>query len=209
VIVKICGITRIEDAQAAVEAGATALGFVFWPESPRFIDPFRARTIVAALPPFVTTVGVFVDQPEAQVSGVASLVPLSAVQLHGSETPAYAAAIHRAIIKAVAAGDPDLDRWPSNVMLLLDVQDPVKRGGTGRTIDWDAAAAVAARRPVLLAGGLSPENVADAIARVRPRGVDVSSGVEQSPGIKSAERVRALFRSIHAADPTHHVTTRS
>lgn len=202
-IVKICGITRLEDARAAVAAGATALGFIFWPNSPRFVDPYRARKIVAALPPFVTTVGVFVDQPAAYVSGVASLVPLTAVQLHGSETPADAAAIDRAIIKAVTVGDSDLDRWPPQVMLLLDVLDPVKRGGTGRTIDWDAAAAIAARRPVLLAGGLSPDNVADAIARVRPRGVDVSSGVEQSPGIKSAERIAALFRSIHAADPTH------
>jgi phosphoribosylanthranilate isomerase len=133
---------------------------------------------------------------------------LAAVQLHGSETPEYAVAIDRPILKAVTLTSPDLDRWPSRVLLLLDVHDPVARGGTGRTIDWDAAAAIAARRPVLLAGGLTPENIGDAIARVRPHGVDVSSGVERSPGIKHPERLRALFRSIHAADPTH-VTTRS
>jgi phosphoribosylanthranilate isomerase len=208
-IVKICGITRLEDARAAVDAGATALGFVFWPDSPRFVDPFCARAIAASLPPFVTTVGVFVDQPAAYVSGVASLVPLSAVQLHGRETPKMAAAIGRPVIKAVTLGDGDLDRWPPHVMLLLDVHDPVKRGGTGRTIDWGAAAAVAATRPVLLAGGLTPENVAEAIARVRPHGVDVSSGVEQSPGIKNHERVRALLRSIHAVDAINHVATRS
>jgi phosphoribosylanthranilate isomerase len=209
VIVKICGITRIEDARAAIDAGASALGFVFWPKSPRFIDPYRARAIVARLPPFVATVGVFVDQPIEYVSGVASLVPLAAVQLHGSEAPDYVARIHRPIVKAITLDDADVDRWPSRVMPLLDVHDPVKRGGTGRTIDWDAAAAIAARRPVLLAGGLTPENVAEAIARVRPFGVDVSSGVEASPGIKNSERLRALFRSIHAVDANHHVTTGS
>jgi phosphoribosylanthranilate isomerase len=209
--IKICGITRHEDAHAAVEAGASALGFIFWPNSPRFIDPYRARAIAATLPPFVTTVGVFVDQPAAYVSGVASLVPLAAVQLHGAETPEYAAVIDRPILKAIAvsaANTMNLAVWPSRVMLLLDVHDPVARGGTGRTIDWDAAAAIAATRPVLLAGGLTPENVGDAIARVRPHGVDVSSGVERSPGIKHPERLRALFRSIHAAEPSH-VTTRS
>jgi phosphoribosylanthranilate isomerase len=207
-IVKICGITRLEDALAAVDAGANAIGFIFWPDSPRFIDPYRARAIARSLPPFVTPVGVFVDQPVDYVSAVASLVPLGAVQLHGSETPDYAAAIGRPVLKAVTTADPDPGRWPPRAMLLLDVHDPVRRGGTGRTIDWEAAAAIAARRPVLLAGGLTPENIAEAIVRVRPRGVDVSSGVESSPGIKNHERLKALFGAIHAADPTH-VTTRS
>ena len=208
-IVKICGITRLEDAHAAVAVGANAIGFIFWPDSPRFIDPYRARAIARSLPPFVTPVGVFVDQPADYVSAVASLVPLGTVQLHGSETPEYAAGIARPILKAVTLADPDPGRWPSRVMLLLDVHDPVKRGGTGRTIDWEAAASVAARRPVLLAGGLTPENIGEAMTRVRPRGVDVSSGVESAPGIKSHERLTALFRAIHAADPTTHATTRS
>ena len=213
-LVKFCGITRRADAYAAIDAGAAAIGFVFWPKSPRFIDPYRARTIRAALPPFVTTVGVFVDQPADHVSGVASLVRLSAVQLHGSETPDYAAALGRPVIKAVTlaerprGGPPPggedeeeeeeqaLAQWPDHVALLLDVRDPVHYGGTGQVIDWNPAAPVAARRPVLLAGGLTPENVAAAIRRVRPFGIDVSSGVEKSPGVKDHERVRALFKAI-------------
>src|SRR5471030_995730 len=131
--VKICGITRLEDAKAAVNAGANAIGFVFWPESPRFIDPYRARAIASSLPPFVTAVGVFVNQPAEYVTSVASLVRLGAVQLHGDETVEYAADLGRAVIKAVAVGGetPAVDEWPSHVTMLLDVHDPVKRGGTG------------------------------------------------------------------------------
>ncbi len=163
--VKICGVTRVEDAEAAVEAGADAIGFVFWPKSPRFVDPFRARAIAAALPPFVTIVGLFVNQPADYINGVAALVRLGAVQLHGDELPADAAPLRRPIVKA---------------------------------IDWNAAAAIAAQRRTILAGGLTPENVADAIRRVRPFGVDVSSGVEQAPGIKDRAKIRALFESIDA-----------
>jgi phosphoribosylanthranilate isomerase len=209
VLVKICGITRLEDAEAAVDAGAGALGFVFWPDSPRFIDPYRARAIVRALPPFVTAVGVFVNQAADYVRSVASLVQLGAVQLHGDETPAQASAIRRPVIKALtiaAASDEEQWRaWPPRVTVLLDVHDPVRRGGTGRTVDWTAAAALAARRRVLLAGGLTPENVAAAVARVRPFGIDVSSGVERSPGVKDHGRITALFEALHA---TSHVTTR-
>ncbi len=123
---------------------------MFWPESPRFIDPYRARAIVAALPPFVTPVGVFVNQPLEYVNGVAALVRLGAVQLHGDETSTYAAAIARPVIKAVAVGAGTTadaaTRGRRASTLLLDVHDPVRRGGTGRTIDWTAAAAIAARR---------------------------------------------------------------
>jgi phosphoribosylanthranilate isomerase len=204
-LVKICGITRLEDAEAAVAAGAGAIGFVFWPKSPRFIDPHHARKIAAKLPPFVTAVGVFVNQPLEYVNGVASLVRLGAVQLHGDETPAFAASVTRPVIKAVAVAALDPHAWPGISPLLLDVHDPVARGGTGRTIDWAAAAAVAAQRKVLLAGGLTPENAADAIARVRPFGIDVSSGVERAPGIKDHERLRALFEAVHDIG---HITTR-
>ena len=199
-LVKICGITRADDALAAVAAGAGAIGFVFWPGSPRFVDPFRARAIVRALPPFITVVGVFVNQPLEYVNGVASLVRLGAVQLHGDETTGFASAITVPIIKAIpldGAGEARVAAWPASTTLLLDVHDPVKRGGTGRTIDWTAAAAVAARRKVLLAGGLTPDNVADAVARVRPFGIDVSSGVERAPGIKDHQRLRALFEALH------------
>jgi phosphoribosylanthranilate isomerase len=203
-LVKICGITRLEDAEAAVAAGAGALGFVFWPESPRFIDPYRARAIAAALPPFVTTVGVFVNQAAEYVNGVSSLVRLGAVQLHGDETVEYAAAIARPIIKAIAvnAGTTAgaVEEWPLRTMPLLDVHDPLRRGGTGRLVDWTIAAAIAARRRAILAGGLTPDNAAEAIARVRPFGIDVSSGVEHSPGIKDHGRIRALFEVVHDID---------
>ena len=202
--VKVCGITRLEDAVAAVDAGAGAIGFVFWPESPRFVDPYRARAIAAELPPFVTSVGLFVNQPLAYVYGVAALVRLGAVQLHGDETPEFAAGVAAPVIRALSVDAAAA--WPAGSTLLLDAHDPVKRGGTGRTIDWAAAAAVAARRRVLLAGGLTPDNVADAIARVRPFGIDVSSGVERAPGVKDHQRIRALFEAVHA---TGHLTTRS
>jgi len=198
--VKICGITRLEDAQAAVDAGANAVGFVFWPKSPRRVDVERAREIASALPEDVTTVGVFVDQPLHEVNDVARRVGLRAVQLHGSEDSEYVRAMTRPVIKAVAvvgSQTPDVNAWPSNVTVLLDVHDPVKKGGTGKTIDWTVAASVASRRNVLLAGGLTPQNVGDAIARVRPYGIDVSSGVEVEPGIKDHGRIKALFEAVH------------
>jgi len=197
-IVKICGITRLEDASAAIDAGARALGFVFWPKSPRFVDPYRARAIVAAMPPFVTAVGLFVNQPADYVAGVASLARLGAVQLHGDESVAYAASMPRPLIKALTLGDR-MEAWPAHTMILLDAHDPTLRGGTGRTIDWTAAAAVARKRPILLAGGLTPDNVGDAVARVQPFGIDVSSGVERSPGIKDRRKIRALFEALHVA----------
>jgi phosphoribosylanthranilate isomerase len=201
--VKFCGITRADDAAAAVEAGANAIGFVFWPKSPRFLDPYRAARIVPTLPAFVTPVGVFVNQPIEYVNGVASLVKLGAVQLHGDETPQAAARVAHPIVRAIAIGPgrglaEEVEAWPPAVTLLLDAHDEDRRGGTGRTIDWDAAAAVAARRRVLLAGGLTAENVADAVRRVRPFGIDVSSGVERAPGIKDHGRLRALFEALHA-----------
>jgi phosphoribosylanthranilate isomerase len=147
---------------------------------------------------------VFVNQPIDYVNGVASLVRLSAVQLHGEETVDYASALARPVIKAIAIGDAAeadaADAWPSRVTALLDVHDPRRRGGTGRTIDWTVAAAIAARRRAILAGGLTPDNVAEAVARVRPFGIDVSSGVEQSPGVKDHARIRALFEVVHGID---------
>ena len=201
-LVKICGITRLDDAKAAVEAGATALGFVFWRESPRFLDPYRARTIVRALPAFVTTVGVFVNQPPEYVAGVASLVSLAAVQLHGDEPVVHVHQVGRPVIKALtldlALQADRLTAWPGRVTILIDAHDPVRRGGTGRTVDWAAAASIAAQRRTVLAGGLTPDNVVQAIDRVRPFGIDVTSGVERSPGIKDHGRMRALFRMLTA-----------
>jgi tryptophan synthase beta subunit len=204
--VKICGITTEEDARAAVACGASALGFVFWPRSPRAIEPERARAIVAALPPFVTTVGVFVDERPERVRAIAERVGLSAVQWHGDERPADVTGIGRRVIKAVPADQTTLDAidaWPAEVTLLVDATDVRRKGGTGLTADWDAAAAIAARRPVILAGGLAADNVGRAIEAVKPMGVDVSSGVESSPGVKDASRLRAFFDAVRrASEPT-------
>jgi phosphoribosylanthranilate isomerase len=199
--VKICGITRADDARLAAELGAAAIGFVFWPRSPRYIDPAVAASIAASLPPLVTAVGVFVDQPIEEVVQTAQRARLSAVQLHGTESLAYAQRMLQPVIKSVAVGPgfvpESVDAYPPEVTILMDAHDPLRHGGTGRTIDWSAAAAVAARRPVFLSGGLHASNVAEAIARVRPYGIDVSSGVESAPGIKDAARLRALFEAAH------------
>ena len=205
--IKICGITRAADAQLAVALGASALGFIFWPGSARFIDPHRARPIVGALPPGVAPVGVFVDQPPEYVAAVSALLALGAVQLHGSEDLAAYSGLRTRLVKAVpvpaGAGMPDLSAIPPPVTVLLDAHDPVRRGGTGRTIDWGVAAAIAASRPTILSGGLTPDNVSEAIARVHPYMIDVSSGVEHAPGIKDEGRLRAFFeraRGARAAD---------
>ncbi len=200
--VKICGITRGEDAELATTLGASAVGFVFWPRSPRFVEPSRARDIVRALPPFVTPVGVFVDQPAGHVKDVAAVVGLGAVQLHGNEDVGFCRALGRRVIKAssVEQATALAGYWPFEVTLLLDAVDAERRGGTGQTVDWSGAAALAARRRVILAGGLHPENVGDAIRQVRPFAVDVSSGVESAPGVKDESRLRAFFAAVAAAE---------
>jgi phosphoribosylanthranilate isomerase len=202
--VKICGITRFEDAELAVELGASALGFVFWPGSPRFIDPYRAGEIVDRLPLGVTPIGVFVDQPLDQVNGIVSVARLGGVQLHGSERPAFARGVKRPVLKVVPvrAGEVvgDVDAWPAPVTMLVDAYDPERKGGTGRTVDWTAAARIARQRRTVLAGGLDPDNVAAAIAAVQPFGVDVSSGVEARPGVKDAGRLRAFFAAVRGME---------
>jgi phosphoribosylanthranilate isomerase len=201
--VKICGIRRIEDALLAAGLGARALGFVFWPSSPRFLEPEAARAVVAALPPFVTTVGVFVDQPETYVSDVARSLNLGAVQLHGEEVPESYGRVSCRVIKAVAVREGQdclaaVGAVPDSATVLLDAHDPVKRGGTGRTIDWTQAASAARLRPIILSGGLNAGNVRAAVEAVRPYAVDVSSGVESSPGVKDPEKLRALFAALGA-----------
>jgi len=200
--VKICGVTRAEDAELAAALGASAVGFVFWPRSPRFVEPSRARDIVRLLPPFVTPVGVFVDQPAGHVKDVAAVVGLGAVQLHGNEDVGYSRAIGRRVIKAASVAQALLrsDYWPAEITLLLDALDPERRGGTGQTVDWAAAATVAARRRVILAGGLRAENAVEAIQAVKPFAIDVSSGVESAPGIKDEGRLRALFAAVAEAE---------
>lgn len=196
--VKVCGITDVRDALMAAEFGASAIGMLFWPKSPRAIDRATARDIVRALPPFVEAVGVFVNQPDADA--IAGDVGLHAVQLHGDEPAGhYARYLHR-VIKAVpvgAHGARDQVRLiPPGVHVLLDAHDPARRGGTGITIDWSVAAAIAAERPIILSGGLNASNVAEAIRTVKPAAIDVSSGVEKSPGRKDREHLRAFFDAV-------------
>jgi phosphoribosylanthranilate isomerase len=198
---KFCGITRREDAFGAADAGATAIGFVFAPSSPRAITPDAARTIARALPPFVLRVGVFVDQGASWLRYVAEAVGLDLVQLHGRETPSAACWWPR-MIKALPR-DVDLlaaaSEWPDDVTMLVDAATGDAPGGTGRLADWPAAAALARTRRVVLAGGLTAENVGEAIAIVRPYAVDVSSGIETRPGEKSAARMRAFAHAVEAA----------
>jgi phosphoribosylanthranilate isomerase len=195
--VKICGITRASDAEAAVSCGASAIGFIFWPKSPRYIEPARARDIARRLPPFVVPVGVFVNEAVEQVNRVAEQVGLGAVQLHGDEDLSVLDRLNRPAVKAIGGpGMAAAPAWPSNVMLLVDADDREQRGGTGRRADWEQAARLAAERRILLAGGISAANAAEAIRVVRPFGIDVSSGVEQAPGIKDPGRIRALFDAI-------------
>jgi len=198
--VKVCGITTPEDGVLAAELGAAAIGLVFWPQSPRAVDVTRAKAIVAALPPFVSAVGVFVNQ-QADALRIAGEVGLAAVQFHGDESPESYRGIPIRVIKAIPVRDATAMEYarivPAAAHVLLDAHDPVKRGGTGRTIDWSIAAAIARQRPVILSGGLNADNVAGAMTAVRPWAIDVSSGVESAPGRKDAAKLRALFDIVH------------
>ncbi len=199
---KFCGITRVEDAWAAADLGAAAIGFVFAPASPRAITPEAARAIAQRLPPFLQRVGVFVDLPMADVRRVAEHAGLDVVQLHGRESAANAAAVWPRVIKALAREvDPrsQASAWPEAVTLLVDAATGDAPGGTGELADWPAAAALARARRLVLAGGLTADNVGEAIARVRPYAVDVSSGIEARPGEKSVARMRAFARAVDDA----------
>ena len=192
-----CGMTREVDAEAAVAAGAAAIGFIFWPKSPRYVEPGRAAAIVRILPPFVTPVGVFVNESVEHMNAVADTVGLGAVQLHGDEGPALLNGINRPVVKAVSGVEAESAvGWPERVILLVDAHDSERRGGTGTQADWEAATVLAASRRILLAGGITPANVVEAVTRVRPFGIDVSSGVEDAPGIKNAGRIRELFQAL-------------
>ena len=198
--VKVCGITRIEDASEAVRLGAAALGFVFWPASPRAISVEAAREVAGAVPPLVARVGVFVDAAADDVARIADAVGLDAVQLYGDERIDGYARVKSRLIKAVTLNADDdvfvAAALPAHVTTLVDATDRARRGGTGQLADWRHAAALASRRPIILAGGLTADNVAGAIQQVRPWALDVSSGVESAPGIKSRERLEAFFAAV-------------
>jgi phosphoribosylanthranilate isomerase len=201
VFIKVCGITRLDDALHAVEQGATALGFVLWPKSPRAVSVHRAAEIIAGLPSDVMTVGVFVDEPVDSIRSVARCARLTAVQLHGDEPPSYADALDWPVIRAVSVSDLERasEAWSVDTALLVDNVDPVRRGGTGAAVDWTRAADIAKTRRVVLAGGLTPDNVASAIRAVHPFGVDVSSGVEAAPGVKDFDKVTQFIANARLA----------
>ncbi len=197
-LVKICGVCDAGAARVAVEAGAALIGFHFC-SSLRRVSPEEARAIVDGLERRPLVVGVFIDQPEAEVAQVAEFVGLDLVQLHGSEPPGFASP--RPVVKALKVRDgavPDAAAWPDPV--LLDSWSPDQRGGTGRAWDWDAARALVAGRQVIVAGGLHPGNVGEVVRRLRPHGVDVSSGVESAVRVKDFDRVRAFLQAVEDAD---------
>ncbi|MBX8568094.1 phosphoribosylanthranilate isomerase [Pseudomonas cichorii] len=200
---KICGITRIEDALAAVEAGADAIGLVFYSKSPRAVNVQQARAIIAALPPFITTVGLFVNASRCELNETLDAVPLDLLQFHGDETPEECDGYHRPYIKAlrVKAGDDIAAACRAYVNargVLLDTYVEGVPGGTGETFDW-ALIPDNLDKPVILAGGLTSANVAQAIAQVRPYAVDVSGGVEKSKGIKDRDKILAFMSAVHGA----------
>ena len=199
--IKICGITNLEDAQLAADLGADALGFIFYPPSPRSVAPDAARAIIAQLPPLVTTVGVFVDEDAALVKELAAQVGLDWLQLHGVEPPEYCRSLGRRIIKGFriqdAASLERLNEYRGVAQaFLLDTYKKGQVGGTGETFDWGLARQAREYGPIILAGGLTPENVARAVAIAQPQAVDVASGVEARPGKKAPEKLRAFFREI-------------
>lgn len=203
--VKICGITRWQDAQLAVELGAAALGFNFYPRSPRFIDPAVARAIVLKLPPMVTAVGIFADEPDDQgVARVAGQAGVRVVQLHGPRYPPFdRVLVDFAPIRAVAVRQgfrPESLRDLGGGAFLLDAFDPELLGGTGKSFNWTLARGANRFAAIILAGGLTPENVGQAIREVRPFAVDVASGVESAPGVKHADKLRAFFQEVERAD---------
>jgi phosphoribosylanthranilate isomerase len=200
-ILKICGMTRVGDALHAVREGATAIGFVFWKGSPRYIEPERAGEIAAALPATVTTVGVFVNEPVDDIREIARVAGLRMVQLHGDETPAYMELIDQPVMRAVTLDTmvETTKTWPADTTLLLDSTDPSRRGAGRAAVDWPRAAAITRGRRVVLAGGLTPDNIEEAIVTVRPIGVDVASGVESAPGVKDLDKVARFLANAQAA----------
>lgn len=200
--VKICGITRPEDGFAVAEAGADAIGLVFYDKSPRAVTIAQAQAIISVLPPFVTRVGLFVDASQAELDAVLDQVELDVVQFHGNETLAQCEAAGKEYMKAVRVQETAdiiaaLERYPTASALLLDAYHPTKPGGTGETFDWDKIPANLTK-PIVLAGGLNSDNVTQAIAAVAPYAVDVSGGVEESKGIKSGEKIIDFMAAVNS-----------
>lgn len=203
--IKICGLTRPADAAAAVEAGADALGVILWADSPRRIDVESAREVLGAVPPPVARIGVFVDAPVEFVSEAVEVLSLSAVQFHGSETPAECGAFPHPVIKALRVGSQfassDVEPFRGRTdAVLLDTYSPQAQGGTGTTLSWHTLPALPEGIRLFLAGGLTSTNVAEAIHSLHPFAVDVSSGVESSPGVKDHAAIAAFCAAVRATD---------
>ena len=203
--IKICGITRLEDALCAAACGADAVGFIFHEASPRYIPPEKARAIIAGLPPGIAKVGVFVNRPAPEVERIAEGCGLDLIQLHGDESPAECRRFPAdRIIKAVSPQTAEallpLEAYQVRAFL-VDAREPGRYGGTGKRADWAPAARLAQARPLILAGGLGLENMAAALAAVAPGAVDINSGCERAPGIKDHGRMRAIVALIRREGP--------
>jgi len=203
--IKVCGITEPEDARIAVAAGADGLGFIFVPQSPRHIDPDMVRKITRELPPLVDAVGVFVDEEMEVVEEIMQYCCLSFIQLHGSETPDYCEKISCRVMKSFSIGQAtkseDFAPYAEAVSgFLLDTLHKDMAGGTGQTFDWQLLEHIKPPGPFVLAGGLTPDNVGDAIRQVKPFAVDVNSGVEYQPGRKDPDKLRSFVQAVRKAD---------
>ena len=199
--VKVCGMTSLKDALVAVEGGADAVGFIFYKKSPRSVTMKTVREIVLELPPFVDTVGVFVDETAEQINKIADYCNLDIIQLHGDESPTFCKKIRRKVIKAFRIKDMQSVKKISNFQVsgfLLDTFSENLHGGTGKVFDWNLALPAKKFGPVIMAGGLTPNNVQQAVRQIRPYGVDVCSGVESEPGIKDHKKVRAFLKNANA-----------
>ena len=196
--IKICGMTSIEDTLLAVEGGADAVGFIFYKKSPRYVSGKLVKSILSKLPPFIETVGVFVNESADRINRIVDSCKLDAVQLHGEESPAFCKLIHRKVIKAVRVKGEDSFAHLSSYKVsafLLDTYLENQQGGTGQVFDWDLVNEGKKYGPVILAGGLNPANVTHAIQKAKPYGVDVCSGVEKFPGVKNPVKLKAFIKA--------------
>ena len=208
--IKMCGTTRLTDARKAIELGVDALGFIFVPASPRYLEPEEAREITVALPPFVTTVGVFVNEGVAEIEETVDYLGLSGIQLHGDEDPDFCRQVGRAlpsctIMKAFRIGEhtreSELSQFNEQVKgFVLDSYVKEKEGGTGISFDWHILARLNIRKPIVLAGGLSPENIRQALGICQPYAVDVNSGIEIQPGVKDHEKLERFVTEVRKFD---------
>jgi len=197
--IKICGITNLEDALAAAEFGADALGFIFYKKSPRYIDPEKAVEIISQLPPIIVPVGIFVNEREEKIREIQELTCIQTIQLHGDETPEFCQRFGVRVIKAFQVKDKESIKHMAHYHVgafLLDSYRDGQRGGTGTTFDWHLAVVAKTFGKIILAGGLTPENAAEAVKLVQPYGVDVSGGVEREKGFKDHAKIRKFISEV-------------